>query len=500
MVSESRNKRVKIELELPDWAPHLWHHFVGALLVACVIVILKHLYVLDRVKVITLNALGVAHAAYSSDSKAPNPLSKNIVMLNIGQDAYDTVFNQSSPLNRCTLAEFLEELATYNPVVLAIDLDLSPNPSGMEVCDTRLSRVLKDKFTSTELVLVVPEPLSAASEAGIRTKAEWMKDLLEAPHIHFGFPEIYSFDGMVLKHFAAPTSFAGVICNRIKEPGSSETCLRPDKIDDDSTLNRILVSEHSGLGAWQNKGEDSLEWLSLLLNRPWRETSQDIITAKQYAKNLNFNYINHRKDLIAHVEFQGDGLRLGSGTVESLSTFPAKVVFLGGDYGAGDFYTTIEGVKSGLYLHYAALYSFLNPVNDRKYWEPFLLEIVFGTLLGMLLGFLLGSPCAHYTLFRIGVVFVVCLYAVFLGVVALVFLKYFEIWINPAPLVFGVTIEKLIGYIQGEGHAAEHTENIADADAPITFTEKLLNKQIPVVLYGVVVLAAVYILMMDIFF
>ena len=223
--------------------------FVGALLVASIIVILKHFDLLDRIKIITLNAVSstvsysfsnnIAGGEYQNhktgDLNKENRIEDNTSLLIINQKNYEVNFNQSSPLDRKIIAQYIEKISKSNPEVLAIDLDLSPNPNieGGNGClldynklcskdhdktleknengDELLFKALKNISERTKVVLLFPEPVE--SMAVKERKIEWIQNVLECGHgnIHFALGTIFEQDGMSLKYIDAPSNFSKTI-------------------------------------------------------------------------------------------------------------------------------------------------------------------------------------------------------------------------------------------------------------------------------------------------
>ncbi len=434
--------------------------FVGALLVASIIVILKHFDLLDRIKIITLNAVSSTVATeFSGDAIDKNeaPFSKkienNTSLLVIDQINYEVNFNQSSPLDRKLLAQYIKEISELNPEILAIDLDLSPNPNilvtdeellekikdcdkaldEIEVCDEDLRKaleghssgdktlkeVLKEISKKIKVVLLFPEPVE--SIAVRQKKIEWIQDLLKDSNgnLYFSLGTIFEQDGMSLKFINYPSMFAKTIYNIYKnENGGSLDDLK-------SFTNEIIYNR---------------DLLNKLINKPLRDS---------YLFNIKNIYGEHLEQYNA---IYNKSLNHISRKISKLSDLkkvsPEKIIILGTDYGETDHFKTLMNVQPGVFLHYAALYSLENPIEHRPYID-FFIEILVGMALGICLHWIMRIDfLMEHFLLRLIPIILVALFMLLIMYISKEILLNFNFWINPGPIFFGIMIHELVNYIK----------------------------------------------------
>lgn len=255
----------------------------AAVLVASAIVMLKEVHLLENIKIYTLN---ITSGLLSKTIRPVKKKHQPSYFLNIDQDSFEMEFNQSYPLDRGVLAEYLGKFGCIDssnmdcnkPAVVAIDLDLSPSTSikkeknireaiasndlntldnenyicfkeskDLEKCfyASKKEKKLYDllfKLASQgiEIALILPEPVNNAELR--RAKVKWVQYLISHPHIRFGLASIFSHNGTVLKYLKTPTSFSHAICratrlSRYKDK-IDETIRCPDfeNKDDDSDI------------------------------------------------------------------------------------------------------------------------------------------------------------------------------------------------------------------------------------------------------------------------
>jgi len=454
---------------------------MGALLVASIIVLLKHYGFLDRLKTITLSSIiSVAPADHNNNRKEDE---EEPFLFIIKQSAYETYFNQCSPLDRGILSEMLSFFDTEGnrPKVLAIDLDLSPNhepgkcidknndgklsPSDNNNKDTKLlCRLESIAKNGTELVLVVPEPV--LTKKAREAKLSWMKRLLSSSkHVHFGISTLLNHDGVVLKYIKAPSTFAHAIMRSVKNI--------ENKNNDNKEVTSMEVMRQPYDGGNLNPALEKS--LSLLINRKWRNGLNEYDFFKdQHIKILNPDYIKlpdkhiielketEKKDTDTE-KFHESFANLGSLKIKD------KIVILGGDYGTTDYSITPHGKYTGVMLHYAAYYSIINREKKVINWVEFVLDIIVGFFLSLYLHWILkiNFLIKHIILRMIPVVSVIAV-IMLLGFFSLLLFQKSDIWINPAPLFVGILIEVLVKFIVD---GKEKTDN--KIEVPGCFFDKL---------------------------
>ncbi len=446
---------------------------LGAILVASVIVCLKSFHMLDRIKVATLSSITAVRAL--SDAEAvPSKIEKDLTKIIINQALYEDVFNQSSPLDRKELTALFKKLAEFKPAVVAVDLDLSPNPTEQ---DNDLFEQIINMATTCcppiKVVLIVPEPVRPSlldrkcradqdgelagnfneKQSALCTKYNWMQELLNNG-VNFGMSSIYTLDGMALKYFNAPFSLAGMACKakypqEMCKPGH-EPHGQPEKAYID-LLTQVDL----------NKNRQATK---LLLNRTWRNHLDESFILENYLTPFNLEFLDHHQ---SNTIYPIKDENTGSLTIpeEYRDQIEGKIVFVGGDYGITDYYKTAVGSMPGIDLHFGALYSMLFPVEGDEYWWPYLLEIFFGFWIGLAVHWLLHFHQKHpHIVLRFIILSAVLLILLLLALLSYLLLKHFNFWINPAPLFIGILIHNLVAFLMGEKKSEHgivaHTDNL----------------------------------------
>ena len=275
--------------------------FVGALLVASIIVILKHFGLLDRIKIITLNAVSSTVAtSFSGDAIDKNEdlsskkIENNTSLLVIDQKNYEINFNQRSPLDRKLLAQYIKKISESNPKILAIDLDLSPNPNILvsdeksldSLCDKDLvenkneddglKESLSEISKKTKVVLLFPEPVQCMSVRN--RKIKWVQNTLENGNgnIYFALGKIFEQDGMSLKYIDAESNFSKTIYSLYREGEENKTHKKNFFLKIINQLYGIIKNEENlssdRYGFLINEIGIDERSLSKLLNKPLNES------------------------------------------------------------------------------------------------------------------------------------------------------------------------------------------------------------------------------------
>ena len=380
----------------------------------------------------------------SADLPPENILNRTF-KVTIDQQLYESAFNQSSPLDRTLLASLIDELGRSSPKVLAIDLDLSPNPRTPPDAGDRLLKktlfALADK--DIRIILIVPEPVTTAT--AIKHKIAWFNELAAHQNIRFALSSIYSQDGVVLKYLDSPSGFACTVYLAEKAGGNAKDQCKPADDSYPSLAKNVFLPSLSDTLPGENKP-------SLLLNRPWRAALNEFAVVKNDMEQLNWNFTGFPPEnrIRPYLQRQEDKSLLAI-RGDDQARLDGGVVFLGGDYGLTDFYNTPAGKMAGLDIHAGAYYTIHNPIENREYWWPYIIEIILGFALTWaiheLKEFHYKNPHILLRLTYIALFFIL-LFGV--GVFAYILLVSANIWINPAPLFLGAILHDLMSYITGE--------------------------------------------------
>ena len=415
---------------LARWAHsnHLANQFKAAVFVASLVILVNEFQLLERLRTDFLR-LSLAITSDVKPTVSENSPAEVVVVLLDDLD-YETQFGQASPLNRQLLSDMISNLlgGVTPPKVLAIDFDLSPSPkvaskkespgSGYTADEEKLYCMLglpdpnkaSDCFSyqqgqepnlTTKIILITPQPVFHPEL--VSRKVDWMGERCKRG-IQFGLPDIMYSQGLVMEYQVSVIS----LINEVARAADSITPGTRDRICGDSNLQRGLVEKYA-----------SLADKSLI----YTET-----------KLLNFNFDRH----IKVVDYRQLCPKKGVCDVSSLAN---KVVFFGGHYGVSDIYETPIGTLSGVQLHGASYYSLLQGVPEVVHSLGYLIEILFGTLIGISFFRLACSfrrrQSLMWLLLNMSMQPLLLLVALFINGYLL---RFHSITFNLAPLAFGMAI------------------------------------------------------------
>ena len=387
---------------------HVWRHLKAAIFVASCVVILDGYDWLEDLKIDTLQL--ALPLLLQTDPEFPETYNNEFgstKVITINDKLYETKFKQSSPLDRYELHNIFEQILENKPKVLAVDLDLSPGPEGSTEGETELYNLLK-QAKGTEIVLITPDKVY--SDDLINRKVQWMKEMCVYEHIHFGFPYLYSINGVVFKHLRDSDSFANQIYQAAVKQGFSTNKSRksdsPNTICEDKQFNCFVSA----------KAPADISPESKLLNYKFL----DYIEPFRIAGNLKVN-TNKLKE---------------------------QVVLLGGSYGSTDKYETPVGALAGVYIHAASYYSRVNPVEDLSHVLTYLVEIVVSTVLGVTFYSLARWYRKTHSLLSIVSNLGLQLPLMYIFILIAGYFLRFNLWINPAPLIIGMEIHALLASVE----------------------------------------------------
>ncbi len=397
----------------------------AALVVVSFVVILDHYSWLEDLKI---NVMKLAVPAIFLESpELPETYeyrdkSGSAMVFTINDSLYEENFGQVSPLYRKELYSIIDSILKNEPKVLAIDFDLSPGPvnkmnsANWAEAQEMLDELLMKSAGETNIVLITP--VKVRTTGLIQKKIEWMRKICDA-NINFGLPYLYSRQGVVLKYFDNPNTFAWQVASAGSEKAHKEQ------------YKTICEYTDEGLKQFVNTRMD--------------------FDASAGDKLLNFKFTDYIEPM-------------GRAKVEIINKvgreLAGKVVFLGGTYGATDKYETPIGVFAGVYLHGAGFFSISNPIGNSLPILKYLFEIVVCALLGLLFYWMAGwyreSPTSFAILANMGLP--VFLFITLSKVAGYVFV-FTNTWFNPAILIIGM---ELFAQFGGLEEPVKEDTNISD--------------------------------------
>ncbi len=420
------------------------HHLVVAAVAASMLVILSHFGLLQWADSLMLRVAGSAHISHPAPSTA-TPINDLPAVYLIGDELYETSFNQTSPLDRNKIGKLIATITKGCPKVLAIDLDLAPGTRDTEEEIAAIFGALKQdqSLCKTPVNIVLATPIPVVSSAAAERNQKWMRDICQLKsggRISFAKAEVQTSQGTVLRY-----------------------------LPHDHTLGVAAYLEATGAGANPIcDANDFAVFTDALLQEALTSTgteSEAIQFAKQRLLNPHFFAAQTASTGTSPVS----ALLNGTDALPNLSSQPQalenKVVFLGASFGKGDKFLTAFGERDGVLLHAAAYFSSMHNVTGGR-GKDHLLEFIVELCLGVVLGYLFhttwawaaraklalrranpskwvvvylwarAAPCANLMLL-VGLV---------LGLVVTAALAYHRCsyWINPGPLVLGIFIKALI--------------------------------------------------------
>lgn len=334
--------------------PHFLHHFLVALVLASVILILEYhgmLNWLDSVTLRTVATIEVAKSNVDTLSAADAPIS-----LLITDEYFEGSFKQESPLDRRELVRLLRNIIQSRPSLIAIDLDLSPGPvsepgdEGQEDLDALLIRtVVVEKIP---VALTAPYPV--VGESLILHKHEWLSRMC-ASGIRVGYANVVLSQGLALRYLYETPSL-GIVAS---DAGRSLASSKPS----DRDLCSYVVA-----------GPEKTAFLS---------------KANAPEESLHSGDFSHQRPMSSDYMRQSSALRqfIGSAEIGNLkSAIAGRPVFLGSQFDARDEFLTPYGLMKGTSIHATTFYSERRPTYAVTHKVALLLDLIFGVAAGYLFG------------------------------------------------------------------------------------------------------------------
>ncbi len=400
---------------------YVWEPFKAAIFIASCLLILEQGHWLEGLDIATFQ-LAVPQQ-FSEPGVVPEMFINNpgfLKVVTINDKLYETRFKQSSPLDRCELHDIFKKILENKPKVLAVDLDLSPSPKEIADGESQQYNVGEDKLykllkqnKDTEVVLITPSKVY--SDDLIDRKVQWMEEMCEYEHIHFGLPYLYSVRGMVLKHLSDPKSFANQINQATNKSGKSDPSKRIICCNKDKQLNRFV-------------------------------SAKALSSESTELKKLNYKFIKYIE-------------RIHIADIDNTNKLKGAVVLLGGSYGSTDKYETPLGTFAGVFLHAASHYSVINPVKDIYNAFAYLVEIGVGIVLSNIF-------CCSFSWYWRKRSLLSIIFNLVFPLLPMYLLIYFadlflrsSLWIHPAPLIVGIAIHALLDASKGEKHSNGQDKN-----------------------------------------
>jgi hypothetical protein len=455
-----------VNSKIVEW---LWDHlpatFLSTLALALMLTIAEHMHWFNWADVVTLQIAG-AQGKQSDSEKKSMELAKAtpVTIVKIGNEAFEKLFNEQSPLSRDRLVEIVQVVAQSRPKVVLLDIDITPtvqetaaNGSSMRPIDQTLASLV-----SEGMAVILPLSLAASQEEDkslslrLVSRFDWIRRMCKAG-VLFASPEVLSHLGTVTKLRKA-TDAANFI-----------------------SLSELAYSQYRGISI-QNMCRSVLQQPDVLRYLEWQK-----LRATDGGEKLE--PINMRTLSNAFLGEIGTEILLGDVSQKPSFRFSKEIprggiVMLGGAYGAIDQHLTPKGDVYGLELHGAMVASHARPVGNISWYVSLIVELVIGTLIGFLLmalwwiydqfgvwyeghfeqfnkdhavasfwsrGFALTKLSVR-RLMPLVCLLGICAVPFILTYIALMALQSLidsERWINPAPFIFGLFLHSILVRVEG---------------------------------------------------
>lgn len=421
----------------------LLHHLFSAAVITSAVVWLSAwslMGALDSQTLLAVNrfvSLSAAEPPEPSENHAP---PEPPLVLTISKRLYQEKFNNTSPLDRTELATLLTNIKTANPMLLVLDLDLSPVMPGATNSQAEVVDGLLDDMSSASTAVVLLVPSFEGTPELSAAQSKWMSDRCPGPEnaskrLYFGLSGLPNEAGVILRHprhypsignvarwaadfdYAAGGAALASSCHSVPQPGAVCAFFREN--------DRLPDLKH---------------YFSEVARRCGSEP-------------IDFRWMNDTRYEENHV-VELDSLAVPDST--------NRVVFLGGSYDGHDVHPTGVGPKDGVVVHAAV---FASDTRSVPHARAALLEVALGVLLGSIFAALWtlrlrARERYHAELYReralpsllqwfASTAFLISMIVVG-GISAVVMLLVSArclgtgLWLNPVPLVVGMALD---GYV-----------------------------------------------------
>lgn len=325
---------------------HFLHHLIGAVMLFSVLHAAEHRHMLEWLDAVMIRVAGQGGGAAASPSAQEQASRPSIVM--IGRDAFETVFDDRSPLPRDRLAELLAQIDPRRTRVLAVDIDLAPSVMERAADTARPLDAALAALVARGTAVVLGLPPAAGSTPGATLK--WVQGRC-ADGIRFGGVQLHQRLGVVSRVVQGTPTLASVAFAAAgTHHGASTICdLARTAHEEEAFYDAI---EHAGAGEHGGEEPESIPLSGAASN--WATLQGD----------------THAVQLLdGHVAIEDAGkLR--------------RVVFLGGAYNEGERMMTVGGEAWGVQVHAASFTSMVRDTRDVLFWVAALADIVIGVLFG----------------------------------------------------------------------------------------------------------------------
>lgn len=380
-------------------------------------------------------------AAQSEALSTADVAKPTLAVLKIDPRTFREEFKSTQPLNRCVLREHILELLKVRPNLkqLALDIDLSETGDPtLECCTTQIIDSLRDwEAVGLHSTLIIP-----VDKLDRKSSRKWRLRVDEAG-LAMADPRVVREFGVVRRHWLNP--------DRCPTLGQAFALSPPDKVSLRTCFDPKL--DLAELDAQRHATERNIAYHALV-----------------------------RGAWVPSVNDDGELQRL-SEQIEALRNQPQiERVILGAQFDASDDHLTPIGPLAGVEIHAAVA---LQPDEPIFHALGFAFDIGFGMLFGYLAHLvwgqyfkqLLGSrnkpPTASgQQLAYLWPTFLLIGWAalVFLALplLSLLVLQLFKTWINPAPMLMGMTIDAFVlGSVASAVHHAGHAIKAVPDPAPV---------------------------------
>ena len=291
-------------------------------------------------RVLTKFSLLVVSSLAAQGPSAPQVLVPGmpvVVLLN-NQD-FITRYGERSPLNRCTMADDIQQVLGKSPARLAVDFDLSPLAAASteeQQCQRRLDDLL-DHHATRMLLLV---PFAAATEQLLQIKHDWL--LARCSHgLNFADGTLDQSMGMVTEQRVADDAAgAARMADQLQQGGSDHIC---------ATAKAGKARQNK----WLNGLDEAPEGDSAKATQASHEVHEPHEPHETEMVPINFRALTRKVAVLA----------LNSPAWANTVTLQDHAVLLGGDWGRDDSFLTAIGSLPGVVIHAARMASLADPVK-----------------------------------------------------------------------------------------------------------------------------------------
>lgn len=493
------------------WLRYVAKEWPVALLVAALVAILHHKFVwldaIDGNAFAVISNLGFADVA---DREDPLNAKREAIALiaEIDDDVHESRHLGRSPLNRCELYKDLRQIYLVKPDLVVVDIDLSPArwiamtdprpiksrpdddefngvgtpPAEAEaedrdglVCQQRLYREIRNPGGGPAIptVLVTPFALSPEDIAMLdegakqeesewsstyrdfdpikKLKYRWMRWMEKESGVRFGYGELPSNYGIIIKQYADPRSLAAVAC------AMATTLPKRDGLC--TEVKEAADKRAEEFGA--------------------RTTERKLIDARQYKAGMRLVSLKHPPGKLPALN---DAMKQVSGGTH----IPYRAVFFGGAYGDGDTHLTPIGDLFGVEIHAAAYLSLLDVVPPvvivLKNLVMFVVDIAIALGFGIVISWfwirfykLHRSPEANRKqrapLQMVWLLLSVIVLTTLVSWVSLWLLALTGLWFSPMPIAIGMLFESFVTGGVAEAMREEAPVGEGPMQGGVTFCE-----------------------------